>query len=63
MVREIIKKLVQNCKISNNTCFEEHLCMAPSENNNKKRFLGKPTSLNDHSMINMGGERPKIGDS
>ena len=37
--------------------------MAPSENNYKKRFLGKPTSLNDHSMINMGGERPKIGDS
>ena len=24
-------------------------------------FLGKATSHNDHCMINMGGQRPKIG--
>ena len=29
--------------------------------NNKKRFLGKATSPNDHYMINMGSQRPKIG--
>ena len=29
------------CKISNNTCFEEHLRTAASENN-KKDFLEKP---------------------
>ena len=49
------------CKISNNTCFEEHLRTAASENNNKKRFLEKATGQNDHYMINMGGQRPKIG--
>ena len=49
------------CKISNNTCFEEHLRTTASENNNKKRFLGKATSINDNYMINMGGQRPKIG--
>ena len=49
------------CKISNSTCFEEHLRTTASENNNKKRFLGKATSHNDHYMINMGGQRPKIG--
>ena len=49
------------CKISNSTCFEEHLRTTASENNNKKRFLGKATSRNDHYMINMGGQRPKIG--
>ena len=27
----------------------------------KKRFLGKTTGHNDHYMINMGGQRPKIG--
>ena len=26
-----------------------------------KRFLGKATSYNDHCMINMGSQRPKIG--
>ena len=30
------------CKISNNTCFEEHLHMAASENNIKKDLLQKP---------------------
>ena len=30
-------------------------------NINKKRSLGKATSHNDHRMINMGGQRPKIG--
>ena len=49
------------CKISNNTCFEEHLRTTASENNNKKRFLGKANSINDNYMINMGGQRPKIG--
>ena len=49
------------CKISNNTCFEEHLHTAASENNNKKRFLGKDTSYNDHYMINMDRQGPKIG--
>ena len=44
------------CKISNNTCFEEHLRKATSENN-KKRFLGKATGHNEHYMINMGGQR------
>ena len=48
------------CEISNNTCFEEYLHTAASENN-KKRFLGKVTGHNDHYMINMGGQRPKIG--
>ena len=47
------------CKISNNTCFEEHLRTAASEN--KKRFLGKATVYNDHYIINMGGQMPKIG--
>ena len=27
----------------------------------KKRFLGKATRHNDNYMINMGGQRPKIG--
>ena len=27
----------------------------------KKRFLGKATGLNDHYMISMDGQRPKIG--
>ena len=47
-------------KISNNTCFEEHLHVVASENNNK-RFLGKATGHNDHYMINMGSQRPRIG--
>ena len=25
------------------------------------KFLGKPTGHGDHYMINMGGQRPKIG--
>ena len=29
------------CKISNNTCFGEHLCTAASENNNKKKISWK----------------------
>ena len=29
--------------------------------NKKKRFLGKATGHNDHYMINMGSQRPKIG--
>ena len=29
----------------------------------KKRFIGKATGHNDHYMINMGGQRPKIGDN
>ena len=48
-------------KISHNTCFEEYLRTAASENNNKKNFLGKATSHNDYYMINIGGQRPKIG--
>ena len=48
------------CAISKNTCFEEHLRMAASENN-KKRFLGKATGHNDHYMINMGTQRSTIG--
>ena len=44
-----------------NTCFEEHLRPAASENDNKKRFLGKATGHNDQNMINMTGQRPKIG--
>ena len=47
------------CEISNNTRFEKHLRMAVSEN--KKRFLRKATGHNDHYMINMDGQRPKIG--
>ena len=27
----------------------------------KKRFLGKATGHNDHHMMNIGGQRPKIG--
>ena len=27
----------------------------------KKIFLGKATSHNDHYMVDMGGQRPKIG--
>ena len=49
------------CEIFNNNCFEEHMRTAASENNNKKRFLGKVTSHNDHYMINIGGQRPNIG--
>ena len=26
-----------------------------------KKYLGKATGHNDHYMINMGGQRPKIG--
>ena len=52
------------CKISNNTCFKEHLGMTASENSKKKRSLGKATSHNDHyMMINMSIQRPKIGGS
>ena len=29
--------------------------------NNKKRFLGKATSHNDHYLINMGGQKSKTG--
>ena len=47
------------CQISFNTFFEEYLLTA--ENNNKKSFLGKATGHNDHCMINIGGQRPKIG--
>ena len=56
-----IKKIFSReyCKISNNTCFEEHLHTAAS--GNKKLFLGKVTGHNDHYMINMGGQRPKTG--
>ena len=33
-----------------------------NKNINKKRFIGKGTGHNDHHyMINMGGQRPKIG--
>ena len=58
-----IKKRFQHCKyckISNNTCFEEHLHRAASENN-EKRFPGKVTGRNDHCRINMVGQRPRIG--
>ena len=48
-------------EISNNTYFEEHLRTAAPENNNKKRFRRKVTGHNDHYIINMGGQRPKIG--
>ena len=48
------------CKISNNTCFEEHLHMPASENNNK-RFIGKTAGHNNHYRINMGCQSPKIG--
>ena len=37
-----------------NTCFEEHLRTAASENNNKKRFLEKAFGHNDHYMITKG---------
>ena len=30
-------------------------------NINKKRFLGKATGHNDHYMINIDSQRPKIG--
>ena len=36
--------------------------MATSEND-KDRFLGKANSRHDHYMINMGGQRPKIGNN
>ena len=42
-----------------NTCFEEQLPTAASENN-KKRFLGKTTDHNDHYIVNIDGQRPKI---
>ena len=32
-----------------------------NDNINKRRFLGKANGHNDHYMINMGGQRPKIG--
>ena len=49
------------CKISHNTCFEEYLRTAASENNNKISFLWKATGHNDHYLINIGDQRPKIG--
>ena len=48
------------CDIFNNTCFEQHLRVTASENN-KKKFLGKATGHNDYYVINMSGQRPKIG--
>ena len=30
-------------------------------NDNEKDFFGKPTGHDDHYMVNMGGQRPKIG--
>ena len=49
------------CKISDNTNFEEHLRTAASGNNNKKSFLGKAIGHNDHYLIKMGSQRPRIG--
>ena len=49
----------EHCDISKNTCFEEYLPTAASENN--KRFLRKATDHNDHYIINMGCQKPKIG--
>ena len=59
--KEILTQMFscEPCKISNSTCFEEHLCMAAFENN--KIFLRKATCHNDHYMINMGGQRSKTG--
>ena len=41
------------CDISN-TCFEEYLHTAASENNNNKKISWKTTRHNDHYMIDMG---------
>ena len=59
--KEILTQMFscEYCKISHSTCFEEHLCMAASENN--KIFLRNATCHNDHYMINMGGQRSKTG--
>ena len=54
------------CKISNNTCFEEHPLTGASENN-KKDFLKKPSvrmiiiNISGQNMINMDSQGPKIG--
>ena len=47
------------CKFSSNNCFEEHLRTAASENDKKKDFFEKPPA-NDHYLIDMDGQRPKI---
>ena len=47
---EIPRKQVQDCS-------KEFL----GNSNKKKRFLGKATNHNDHYMINIGGQRLKIG--
>ena len=49
---EIPRKQVQDCSKE-----------SPGNKNNinKKGFLGKVIDHNDHYMINMGGQRPKIG--
>ena len=52
--------LYEYCKISNNKNFEEHLRTAASGNNNKKSFLGKAIGHNDHYLIKMGSQRPRI---
>ena len=55
------------CKISNSTCFEEHLLTGASENNDKKDFSKKPSvrmiiiNISGQDMINMDSQRPKIG--
>ena len=48
------------CKIFNNTSFEEHLRTAASENNNKD-YLEMPRVTIINYIINMGGQRQKIG--
>ena len=47
------------CKISINTCFEEHVRTAASDNYNKKRFLGKATGHNDHLHDKYGQSNAK----
>ena len=48
--------MLNNYKTTNSRSFKKI-----SMKKKKKKPLGNATSRNDHYMINMGGQRPKIG--
>ena len=67
-----MKQRVKNQQIKRKTCSVSFVKVFKFQGNKFKIFpkmfqekikmlLGKPTSHDDHYIINMGGERPKIG--
>ena len=54
-----VLQIYLNSKKTSSRSFKEFL--GNKNKINKKRFLEEATGHNDHYMINMGGQRPKIG--